>query len=84
MSFIEWFAALSGITGAVLLAANVSLSRYGFVLFLCSSCTWSWVAYTTVQPALLVNQAVFMAINLLGIWRWLLQPTMRSARHDRT
>lgn len=83
MSFIEWFAAGSGIAGAVLLASNVSLSRYGFVLFLVSSITWSWVAYTTVQPALFANQAVFMAINLLGIWRWLLQPSLRSTRADR-
>lgn len=83
MGIIEWIAAITGIAGAILLAANVSWSRYGFVLFLCSSITWSWVAYTTVQPALLANQVVFMAINLLGIWRWLLQPSLRSPRADR-
>ena len=80
MDFIAMFAAATGILGAVLLAMNVGLSRYGFCLFLLSSICWSSVALSTAQPALLANQLVFVAINLLGIWRWFVQPSVSKVQ----
>ena len=70
MEMIEWLAAVLGVLGALLVAANVSISRYGFVLFLVSSLLWTYIAYNQDLAPLLLNQVVFVAINVLGIQRW--------------
>lgn len=80
MSELEWLAATTGIIGAMLLAVNVSVSRYGFLFFLCSSLTWAWLAYQTEQPALLTNQMAFVVINLVGVKRWLVRSRDGAAR----
>lgn len=72
MMFIEWFAAATGIIGALLLAANIKQSPYGFVLFFLSSVAWSYCSYMTEQTPLLFNQLVFVVINIIGVKRWLL------------
>lgn len=70
LALLEWFATACGIFGAALLAARVRWSPYGFVLFLFSSLAWTVAAYGGNQWALLVNQLVFVAINVMGVARW--------------
>ena len=82
MTSIEWLASISGILGALLLAANIRGSGYGFLLFLISSLSWTYVAYETSQLALLTNQAVFVSINILGVQRWLLNRRKPFAELD--
>lgn len=71
MGPLEWSAAGLGVTGAALLAIRVRGSGWGFVLFLGSSMAWTLVGAQEGRVALVVQSAVFTAINLLGIWRWL-------------
>jgi len=59
------------VMGAILLAANVSYSGYGFVLFFISSMFLSTFAVIQKLRYLLIMQVVFMVINLVGIYRWL-------------
>lgn len=69
--YLEWIAAITGVVGAILLALNCRFSAYGFIFFLASSVSWSISAYVSDQVPLLMNQLGFVAINLLGIRRWL-------------
>jgi hypothetical protein len=68
---LELAGAITGVMGAILLAANVSYSGYGFVLFFISSMFLSTFAVIKKLRYLLIMQVVFMVINLVGIYRWL-------------
>ncbi len=69
---IKWTGTGTGILGALLIAANVPLSGWGFVLFLVSSLAWTGAGLLTREPSLVALNATFTAINVLGIVRWLL------------
>lgn len=66
----KWTGTAAGVAGAVIIAANLGAVSVGFVLFLVSSILWSLVGWAQREPSLIVLQATFTVINLLGIWRW--------------
>jgi len=68
---VKWIGTAAGVTGAVLVALNVGVTGYGFVLFLVSSLLWSAAGVAQREPSLVVLQGAFTAINVLGIYRWL-------------
>lgn len=72
MRALKWLGTAAGIAGAVLLAAKVPASGWGFVLFLVSSASWAIAAWRDREGALLTLQIGFTAINVLGVYRWLL------------
>lgn len=71
LAIAKWTATAAGIAGAVLVALNVGLVACGFALFLASSLLWSAIAVVHREPSLMVLQGAFVAINVLGFWRWL-------------
>ena len=66
----KWIGAVAGVAGALLVALNLGVVGYGFVLFLLSSLLWTGVGLAQREPSLVVLQGAFTAINLLGIYRW--------------
>jgi drug/metabolite transporter (DMT)-like permease len=68
---VKWIGTAAGVTGAVLVALNIGVTGYGFVLFLVSSLLWSAAGIVQREPSLVVLQGAFTAINVLGIYRWL-------------
>lgn len=74
MDFIELLAALFGVIGTVLLALNRKHAGWGFVAYLVSNVGWIVVAVEHGLWGLLVQQIVFTASSLLGIWVWLIRP----------
>jgi len=69
---LEWSGALLGVSAALLLALNVPLSAWAYVLYLLSSlCLMVW-AYWQKAYGLVFQNLVFVAINVLGIYRWLI------------
>lgn len=60
----------TGVSGAVLIALNVGLVRYGFVLFLLSSMLWLTAALAQRESSLAVLQGAFTVVNVIGLWRW--------------
>jgi uncharacterized membrane protein YccC len=66
----KWIGTAAGVAGAILIALNLGVVVYGFVLFLLSSLLWVSVALVQREPSLAVLQGAFTVINLLGIWRW--------------
>lgn len=79
LSMLSWAGAITGTLGAALLAAKVSYSRYGFVLYLASNVCWIIYATATRSYALLFMQCVFTVISTIGIVRWFGLITVRSS-----
>lgn len=70
--FAKWMGTGFGIAGAILVALNLPISGWGFVLFLVSSVSWTIAGVMMKENSLILLNAVFTAINMLGIYRWLL------------
>ncbi|MBF0453898.1 MAG: hypothetical protein HQL72_03650 [Magnetococcales bacterium] len=71
LTWLKWIGTSTGVTGALLVALNIPQSGYGFLLFLISSLTWFAAGWRMREPSLMVLQGVFIGVNILGIWRWL-------------
>lgn len=72
---IETFAALAGVTGAVLVAIP-GLTAWGFVAFLVSNIGWMRWSAGGGHWRMFAQQLVFLATSLLGLWNWLLSPIL--------
>lgn len=73
-SILEWSGSILGILGALLLALNVRISGWGFLLFLGSNVCWIAFAIDRELSGLLFMQLVFTVTSLVGCWKWLLVP----------
>ena len=67
----KWVGTIAGIAGAVLIALNIGIVGYGFVLFLISSVLWSAVAMVQRDASLFVLQGAFVLVDVIGVARWL-------------
>ena len=72
MTVLKWLGTAFGIAGATVIAANLPISGWGFALFLVSSVSWTIAGLRMREPSITALNATFTAINLLGIYRWLL------------
>lgn len=63
----ETCGAFFGISGAVLLALAVPVSKWGWVLFLASNCAWLLFAMVYGYKKLVAQTGVFTLTSLLGI-----------------
>lgn len=66
----KWIGTGAGVSGAILVALNIGLVRYGFVLFLLSSLLWLAAAVAQRESSLAVLQGTFTVVNVIGLWRW--------------
>lgn len=66
----KWVATACGVAGAFLVAAHLSISKWGFVSFLISVLMWAGAAVKMRDRPLLILNVVYSAINLIGIARW--------------
>ncbi len=70
---LKWLGTVAGIAGALLVALNVggTIVGIGFVFFAVSATAWVVAGWRMGEPSLVAMHGVFLVINLLGIWRWL-------------
>lgn len=66
-----WIASGTGIVGSATLATNTWASGWGWPLYLISSVIWCRIALRTGNRPLLAMNAVFTAINVIAIFRWM-------------
>ena len=71
VSAAKWIGTITGIVGALLIAANIGAVVWGFALFLVSSTLWTTVAVIQRERSLWLLQGVYVGLNVLGIIRWL-------------
>lgn len=83
LSLMEWSAALTGIAGAALLAIRCRWSPMGWLFFLASNVFWILYAFQTAAHGLLIQQLVFTATSLVGVYRWIGIPFFREGRVSR-
>lgn len=72
LKFLKIFGTATGIAAALMIAANLPISGWGFVVFLFSSVSWTWAALLMGVRSLALLEGVFTLVNVLGIYRWLL------------
>lgn len=72
---IRWAASISGMVAAFMVSLDLGwrVTGWGFVLFVGSSICWITGAVLTNDWALGTQNAVLFAINLLGVYRYLVR-----------
>jgi hypothetical protein len=69
---LKWIGTTAGIAGALTVALNLPVSGFGYLPFLLGSLAWTWAGLRMREPSIWSLNLAFTAINLLGIWRWLI------------
>ena len=72
LAALKWFGTLTGVVGAAILALNIPISGWGWVLFAASALAWTVAGAVQRDASLVVLQGAFLAVDLVGIWRWLI------------
>ena len=80
LQWIEWFGSITGIAGAIWLSLNIPSSKWAYPIFLMSSAGLMLWAYRPGYTGIFWQQFVFTMINLIGLYRWLLQPALADKR----
>ena len=75
ISVLNWTASLTGILGALMVSLNAGarVTGYGFLVFSLSSLVWVVTGTAQQEIALVVQYLVLLAINLFGVYRWLVK-----------
>jgi hypothetical protein len=65
--------AVTTIVAAILIASNYSpkIMVAGFAVFVVASVAWMLSGAMDCKPSLIVQNAVLLIVNFVGIWRWL-------------
>ena len=73
MVLLRTFAAVTTIIAATLVAANWNAKAMvaGFALFIVASLAWMADGWLESKASLMIQNAILLIINVLGIWRWL-------------
>jgi uncharacterized membrane protein len=69
---MEWSGAMIAVIAAVILALNISISPWAFVLYFISSLILTFWGWYRGAYAIALQNMIFIGINALGIYRWLI------------
>jgi hypothetical protein len=67
----KWIGTGTGVLAASLIALNLGVEAYGFGLFLISSVLWTWAGWMHREASLVLLEATFTVINVVGLYRWI-------------
>ncbi len=72
IDIIRWIGAVATIVAAIIVAwgPTAKVMAGGFVLFCIAALSWVYSGIVEDKPALLLQNLVLLAINVLGVWRW--------------
>ena len=73
MVLLRTFAAVTTVVAAALVAANwnARVMVAGFALFIVASLAWMADGWMESKASLIIQNAILLLINILGVWRWL-------------
>lgn len=66
----KWIGTASGVIGALMLAAHIPCSDWGFLFHLASSASWTFAGVRSRDASIWILNGCFLAINVLAIARW--------------
>ena len=69
---MKWLATALFLSAGTLLSLNIEISRFGFLLFLSGHILLTWYFFRDKDWAMITQNAFFILIDLLGIYRWFL------------
>ena len=74
-SLLEWYATISGIVAALMIAADINrkVTGWGFVLFCTMNIAWIGFGMIDDTGGLTTQNIVLFGINALGIYRYLIR-----------
>jgi hypothetical protein len=73
MMLLRTFAAVTTIIAAALVAANwnARVMVAGFLIFIIAALAWMADGWLEGKASLVIQNVILLAINVLGVWRWL-------------
>ena len=73
VEILRWAAAAGVVVAALMTASNISrrVTGWGFVLFAVTAAMWVAAGLMNGENALVFQNAILFAINLVGVYRWL-------------
>jgi hypothetical protein len=76
---LEWYATISGVIAALMLAADVNrkVTGFGFVLFCTMNIAWIAFARMDDTGGLMWQNIILFGVNLIGVWQYLISPKNR-------
>jgi hypothetical protein len=85
LATLRTLAAAATILAAALVAANwnARVTVSGFAVFIVASIAWMIDGWLESKSSLLIQNAVLLLINALGIWRWLPTAENEAARSSK-
>jgi hypothetical protein len=85
LATLRTLAAAATILAAALVAANwnARVTVSGFAVFIVASIAWMIDGWLESKSSLLIQNAVLLLINALGIWRWLPRAENEAARSSK-
>jgi len=84
LSVVEWLAAMSGITGAALLAFRCRWYSMAWVMFLISNVFWIIYGIQIHSVGLIIQQLCFVVTSGIGLYRWVWIPQNEGIQTQRT
>ena len=69
---LERWSVLTALPGAIIIALNTPYSKYGFLFFIVSNVLAIILFWVEQRRWFLLQALVYLCINLIGIYRWLL------------
>jgi len=75
VDILKWCASISGIVAALIVSLDLGrrVTGWAFVIFVASSVAWFAGAWLTDDWALATQNGVLFAINVLGVYRYLMR-----------
>ncbi|HLL59176.1 MAG TPA: hypothetical protein VK391_04715 [Allosphingosinicella sp.] len=76
---LEWYATISGVVAAIMLAGDFGrrVTGFGFILFCTMNIAWIAFAQMDDTGGLMWQNILLFFVNLLGVWQYLLSPKNR-------
>jgi uncharacterized membrane protein YphA (DoxX/SURF4 family) len=76
---LEWYATISGVVAALMLAGDFGrrITGFGFILFCTMNVAWIAFAQMDDTGGLMWQNIILFGVNLIGVWQYLLSPKNR-------
>ena len=77
---LEWYATVSGVIAAIMLAGDFGRRVSGFAFILFCTMNVAWILHAQTQPeggGLMWQNGILFAVNLLGVYQYLLSAKNR-------
>jgi len=72
---IKWFASISGMIAALMVAWDHSrrITGFGFIVFVAASIAWIGSSAIEGEAPLAIQNVVLLVINVFGVYRYLIR-----------